>query len=141
MKKLNNSCKENKMLNHREVLEALLAGETLVDLYDDKITRRLDGDSIIDQNSISEDAIALIDWKVKPKTININGYKVPEPIRIRPRKDELCYIPYLSDSKVQEFNFADSITSSRWFNQGLLHKTREAAELHLDALLSFTKHE
>jgi hypothetical protein len=129
------------MLNHREVLEALLAGETLVDLYDDKITRRLDGDSIIDQNSISEDAIALIDWKVKPKTININGYKVPEPIRIRPRKDELCYIPYLSDSKVQEFNFADSITSSRWFNQGLLHKTREAAELHLDALLSFTKHE
>jgi hypothetical protein len=141
MKKLNNSCKENKMLNHREVLEALLAGETLVDLYDDKITRRLDGDSIIDQNSISEDAIALIDWKVKPKTININGYKVPEPIRIRPRKDELCYIPYLSDSKVQEFNFADSITSSRWFNQGLLHRTKKAAELHLEALLSFTKHE
>ncbi len=129
------------MLNHREVLEALLAGETLVDLYDDKITRRLDGDSIIDQNSISEDAIALIDWKVKPKTININGYKVPEPIRIRPRKDELCYIPYLSDSKVQEFNFADSITSSRWFNQGLLHRTKKAAELHLEALLSFTKHE
>jgi hypothetical protein len=128
------------MLNHREVLEALLAGETLVDVNDKEITLRFDGDSVVDQYSIYKESISLLDWKVKPRTININGYKVPEPIRIRPRKDELCYIPYLSDSKVQEFNFADSITSSRWFNQGLLHKTREAAELHLEALLSFTKH-
>jgi hypothetical protein len=128
------------MLNHREVLEALLAGETLVDIHDSSVTLRFDGDSVVDQYSIYKESISLLDWKVKPRTININGYKVPEPIRIRPRKDELCYIPYLSDSKVQEFNFADSITSSRWFNQGLLHKTREAAELHLEALLSFTKH-
>jgi hypothetical protein len=138
MKKLNNSCKENKMLNHREVLEALLAGETLVDVADSGITIRFNGTNILDQESEEQETICLFDWKIKPRTININGYEVPEPIRIRPRKDELCYIPYLSDSKVQEFNFADSITSSRWFNQGLLHKTREAAELHLEALLSFT---
>lgn len=134
------------MLNHREVLEALLAGETLVDLNDKEITLRFDGDTIATTDSLygfsgSVEDICLLDWEVKPRTININGFEVPEPVRIRPRKDELCYIPYLSDSKVQEFNFADSITSNRWFNQGLLHKTKEAAELHLEALLSFTKHE
>jgi hypothetical protein len=129
------------MLNLREVLEALLAGETLVDVADSGITIRFNGTNILDQESEEQDTICLFYWKIKPKTITINGYEVPEPIRIRPRKDELCYIPYLSDGKVQEFNFTDSITSSRWFKQGLLHKTREAAKLHLEALLSFTKHE
>lgn len=126
------------MLNHREVLKALLAGETLVDAEDDRITRRLAGDSIIDQNSISEDAIALIDWKVKPRTININGYEVPEPIRVKPNRGDNFYAVCLSAGTVECFTFNDSMTCNRWFNQGLAHKTREAAELHLKALLSFT---
>jgi hypothetical protein len=129
------------MLNHREVLEALLAGETLVDLYDAKITRRLDGDSIIDENFIRENAIALLDWKIKPKTININGYEVPEPIRVKPRVGDIYYIASLTSGIVQSYFFGDNTIETRWFNQGLAHKTREAAELHLEALLSFTKHE
>ena len=129
------------MLNHREVLEALLAGETLVDLNDSEMTIRFDGDSLVDQYSICLQSMALLDWRVKPKTININGYEVPEPMRVSPKKDELYYIPYLTDSKVQAFKFAESITTSRWLEEGLLHKTKEAAELHLEALLSFTKHE
>jgi len=126
------------MLNHREILEALLAGETLVDLYDDKMTRRLYGDRIIDQNSLSGDSIALLDWKIKPRTININGYEVPEPIRVKPRLGDKFYTVYLSAGTVECFTFDDSMTCNRWFNQGLAHKTREAAELHLKALLSFT---
>lgn len=129
------------MINHREVLEALLAGETLVDLYDAKITRRLDGDSIIDENFIRENAIALLDWKIKPKTININGYEVPEPIRVKPRVGDIYYIASLTSGIVQSYFFGDNTIETRWFNQGLAHKTREAAELHLEALLSFTKHE
>ena len=129
------------MLNHREVLEALLAGETLVDVADSGITIRFNGTNILDQESEEQETICLFDWKVKPRTISINGYEVPEPIRVRPRKDELYYIPYLTDSKVQAFKFAESITTRRWFKEGLLHKTKEAAELHLKALLSFTKHE
>lgn len=129
------------MLNHREILEALLAGETLVDLYDDKMTRRLYGDRIIDQNSLSGDSIALLDWKIKPRTININGYEVPEPTRVKPKHGEPYYIVYLTDAKVHSFNFTDTTSEDRWFRQGLLHKTKEAAELHLKALLSFTKHE
>jgi hypothetical protein len=127
------------MLNHREVLEALLAGETLVDLEDDKITRRLDGDNIIDQNSIGEDVIALIDWKIKPRTITINGYEVPEPLS-NLVITERYYLPYLPDGNIYEFTFDNSIiNSNRWVTLGLVHKTREAAELHLKALLSFTE--
>lgn len=127
------------MLNHREVLEALLAGETLVDLEDDKITRRLDGDNIIDQNSIGEDVIALIDWKIKPRTITINGYEVPEPLS-NLVITERYYLPYLPDGNIYEFTFDNYIiNSNRWVTLGLVHKTREAAELHLKALLSFTK--
>ena len=128
------------MLNHREVLEALLAGKTLVDLSDKEITLRLDEDSVVDQNSIYKESIHLLDWEVKPKTININGYKVPEPIRVKPSLGDKFYTVYLSAGTVECFTFDDSMTCNRWFNQGLAHKTREAAELHLEALLSFTKH-
>jgi hypothetical protein len=133
------------MLNHREVLEALLAGETLVDLNDKEVTLRLDSDTIVATHnhfelSGSVDSICLFDWKIKPRTININGYEVPEPMRVKPNSGDKFYAVYLSAGTVECFTFDDSMTCNRWFNQGLAHKTREAAELHLEALLSFTKH-
>ena len=83
----------------------------------------------------------MLDWKIKPKTININGYEVPEPIRVKPRVGDIYYIASLTSGIVQSYFFGDNTIETRWFNQGLAHKTREAAELHLEALLSFTKHE
>lgn len=134
------------MLNHREVLEALLAGETLVDVNDKEVTLRFDGDTLVATNSYyrcaeSVEDVYLLDWKIEPRTININGYEVPEPIRVKPRLGDKFYTVYLSAGTVECFTFDDSVTSNRWFNQGLAHKTREAAELHLEALLSFTKYE
>jgi hypothetical protein len=134
------------MLNHREVLEALLAGETLVDVNDKEITLRFEGDTLVATGGYYQPLgsvvdVCLVNWEVKPRTININGYEVPEPIRIKPRVGDKFYTVYLSAGTVECFTFDDSITSNRWFNQGLAHKTREAAELHLEALLSFTKHE
>jgi hypothetical protein len=60
---------------------------------------------------------------------------------VKPRKGELYYIAYLTDVKVESFMFMDSTIENRWLEQGLLHRTKKAAELHLEALLSFTKHE
>jgi len=130
------------MLNHREVLEALLAGETLVDLNDKEITLRLDSDTIAVTDSEfylsgNVDSICLLDWKVKPRTININGYEVPEPLSNLVIA-ERYYLPYLPDGNIYEFTFDNSINRNRWVTLGLVHKTREAAELHLKALLSFT---
>ena len=134
------------MLNHREVLEALLAGETLVDVNDKEITLRFNGDTIVTTDSLygfsgSVEDICLLDWEVKPRTININGYEVPEPLS-NLVITERYYLPYLPDGNIYEFTFDNSIiNSNRWVTLGLVHKTREAAELHLEALLSFTKHE
>ena len=129
------------MLNNREVLEALLAGETLVDLYDKEMTLRFDGDSLVNQYSVRFPSISLLDWKGKPRTININGYEIPEPMRVKPKHGEPYYIVCLTDSKIHSFNFTDTTSEDRWFSQGLLHESKKAAELHLEALLSFTKHE
>jgi hypothetical protein len=134
------------MLNHREVLEALLAGETLVDIHDISVTLRFDEDTLITTNSLGDfsgsvDSICLFDWEVKPRTININGYEVPEPINATPRVGDTCYMAYLPDNKVKQLTFTYTVIDCRWLKQGFLHKTREAAELHLEALLSFTKHE
>jgi hypothetical protein len=128
------------MLNHREVLEALLAGETLVDVADSGITIRFNGTNILDQESEEQETICLFDWKIKPRTININGYEVPEPMRVKPSLGDKFYITFLTNNTIESYFFSDSSTENRWFNQGLAHKTREAAELHLEALLSFTKH-
>jgi hypothetical protein len=129
------------MLNHREVLEALLAGETLVDVADSGISIRFNGTNILGQESDEQETICLFDWKIKPRTITINGYEVPEPIRVKPRLGDKYYIVFLPIDTVESYSFADNPTDNRWFKLGFLHKTREAAELHLEALLSFTKHE
>ena len=131
------------MLNHREVLEALLAGETLVDIHDKEVTLRFEGDTLVATGAYYQPTgcvvdVCLTNWKVKSKTININGYEVPEPMRVEPNIGETYYIAYLPDDRVNVFKFQNGGIDSRWFKQGLLHKTREAAELHLEALLSFT---
>jgi hypothetical protein len=131
------------MLNHREVLEALLAGETLVDVNDKDITLRFDEDTIVTTDSLyrfsgSVEDICLSDWEIKPRTININGYEVPEPIRVSPEVGKVYYVVCLPDISVENYTFYNGHPETKWFSQGLLHKTREAAELHLEALLSFT---
>jgi len=130
------------MLNHREVLEALLAGETLVDIHDSSVTLRFDGDTLVATGGYYQPTGCVVDvclpnWKIKPRTININGYEVPEPLS-NLVITERYYLPYLPDGNIYEFTFDNSINSNRWITLGLVHKTREAAELHLKALLSFT---
>ena len=73
-----------------------------------------------------------------PKTININGFEVPEPCRVNLTKGETYFLVSTSDKETQESEWDDDKHDIRWLRAGLIHKTREAAELHLKALLSFT---
>lgn len=81
-------------------------------------------------------------YRRKPRTININGFEVPEPLRDAPNDNdnETCYIVNLTEDKA----YATVWHSSRpffkqWLKSGIIHRTKEAAEIHLKALLSFTQ--
>ena len=124
-------------LNTREVFEALLAGETLQDVNDSKMQIRLDGDWVVDADDDVVDDPTLLFWEIKPKVININGYEVPEPVR-EPLADETIY--WLVDicSSPVSYRWSRHEADYRCLEAGLIHLTKEAAELHRTALLSFT---
>lgn len=84
-----------------------------------------------------------IKYRRKPcSTININGYEVPEPLRTEPYYGKTVYFPSLSK---QDMVGSDEFFEDRFYRHllksGLLHSTREAAEIHAKALLSFTSKE
>lgn len=76
-------------------------------------------------------------YRLKPRTININGFEVPEPLRnIPPCGTEYFLIDFLKVNDMTWTNYDDELN---WLKAGLIHLTRENAEKHLEALLSFTK--
>ena len=79
-------------------------------------------------------------YRRKPRTININGIEVPEPLRETPKYGEPCYIPRVAfhDHAVC-IAYSGDHHSLSLLKDGMLHSTREAAELHAEALLSFTR--
>jgi hypothetical protein len=88
--------------------------------------------------------IAKNDYRRKARTININGFEVPEPVREPLGESDAYY--YVSFESLFTDNGA---SESRWYeaagvsrlrlDKGIIHLTREAAELHAKALLSFTE--
>ena len=79
------------------------------------------------------------DYRRKPKTININGFEVPEPFRGRLELTQKYWVIAVS-SRCALFNsWCASDLERYWMAAGLIHLTKEAAELHRKALLSFTE--
>lgn len=76
-------------------------------------------------------------YRLKPRTININGFEVPEPLRHEPSDGTDYYV--LDMSEVSEMKWTSDVSEYQWLKAGIIHLTREAAEKHLEALLSFTK--
>lgn len=84
------------------------------------------------------------DWeyRVKSKFIDINGHRVPEPMRVAPPIDTPYWMPALNDSMAcvtQSSAWEDDSLDRQRLERGICHFTREAAEIHATALLSFTK--
>lgn len=80
-------------------------------------------------------------YRRKPRTININGIEVPEPLRVAPAKGTKVWSPHLSSAdKLSTFTWN---VGNHWMEQelerGIVHLTPEAAVAHAEALLSFTK--
>ena len=81
------------------------------------------------------------EYRRKPRTININGFEVPEPYRGELKITGSYFTPYLSDPSdpFMKCDWGDDPEESELLSLGLIHLTKEAAILHAKALLSFTK--
>lgn len=78
-------------------------------------------------------------FRVKPLTIN--GHAVPEPMRVAPAEGAIYWMPIIA--KPTEFasgkRWDGDIFDNARLQRGLCHSTREAAEAHAKALISFTE--
>ena len=76
-------------------------------------------------------------YRRKPLTININGHEVPEPCRVAPGLYEMLWKPAMSGHR--SLLWDNTLRQRAWLQAGLLHLTKEAADIHGKALLSFTQ--
>lgn len=78
------------------------------------------------------------EYRLKHRYIDINGYQVPEPVRLPLEGGELYWIACVTYGAT-EFKWDDDRGDELWLESGLIHLTKEAAEAHVAALLSFTQ--
>lgn len=76
-------------------------------------------------------------WRVKPRTIRIGEYDVPSPIQTLTDGQRYFYPALGIGVQVDHYCEGCAVSLTR-LRSGILHTTREAAELHAKALLSFT---
>lgn len=78
-------------------------------------------------------------YRRKPKTININGFEVPEPCRERLEIGREYWVAAVYSKHGYKINWTNSSLDDSVLKKGLVHLTEYAAELHRKALLSFTE--
>lgn len=85
-------------------------------------------------------------YRRKPRTININGFEVPEPAREPLKHGQAYYIPIIANmfdkpDPYMQFIWTGTPIDYSWLARGLIHLPKEAAAIHTKALLSFTSNE
>jgi hypothetical protein len=78
-------------------------------------------------------------YRRKPRAININGYEVPEPMREAPEKGAYYYAAATTATDFDPIEWFNDYCDKGWLSIGICHATKEAAIAHAKALLSFTQ--
>lgn len=80
------------------------------------------------------------EYRIRPNTIRIGEYDVPEPLREMPARGTTYYVAdTVTPKSPREYAWAGDTADIGWFNRGILHSTRDAAVFHAQALLSLTE--
>lgn len=79
------------------------------------------------------------EYRLKPRYINIGEYQVPEPVRELPDNDDLLWIADITQPTAAQLMWTGHPSDILMLDRGILHLTKEAAEAHIAALLSFTQ--
>ena len=121
-----------------EILRAIADGEDIEAFYDEAWFGVMPMTAL---RYIYEGDIPL---RIKPRVININGIEVPKPLREMPPEGTSVYWPgFGPDSGDTHTESADvgyyPAMLPYLLRKGLLHLTEEAAAIHANALLSFTR--
>ena len=121
-----------------EILRAIADGEDIEAFYDEEWY------GVVPMTALRYTYDGDIPLRIKPKTININGIEVPEPMREMPPEGTSVYWPgFGPDSGDTHTESADvgyyPAMLPYLLRKGLLHLTEEAAAIHANALLSFTR--
>jgi len=81
-----------------------------------------------------------VSYRRKVKTILINGFEVPEPLRVAPEWGTIVYfVDILQDELFDSFTYGIMKGGDDLIKLGLSHLAKDAAIRHAQALLSLTK--
>lgn len=124
------------MVLHREWLGKWLSGNDIECLFS----------KYGEWNKLNKDDINLnifksnrFSFRESIKYININGFEVPEPLKLHPDVGEEYYcINLLNTDLFGRWIWAGDEYDVKLLMRGFCHSTKEAAILHSKALLSFT---
>ena len=128
-----------------ELLRAIADGEEMEQAYHQEPKwRAVDSTTVLDWITNGSLEYYTPYFRIKPKTININGIEVPEPMREMPPEGTSVYWPgFGPDSGDTHTESADvgyyPDILPDLLRKGLLHLTEEAAAIHANALLSLTR--
>ena len=78
-------------------------------------------------------------YRRKPRTININGFEVPEPVREPLKDDQKYWLAGITSGTPVAYWWCNDEADKKWLAAGLIHLTEDAAQIHIDAMLSFTR--
>jgi len=101
----------------------------------------VDGDGWLDCNEPTA-YVKGCKYRIKPRTIMVNGFEVLEPMRVEPCANSEYYLscPTL-DAFATLFKWGNLQTESLWLSRGLCHSTKEAAIAHAKAMLGIDPNE
>ena len=84
----------------------------------------------------------LSEYRIKEKTIMVNSFEVPEPMREKPELDTGYFAPNVVAMEMYSFSkWEDCSVDKSRLSRGICHKTKEAAIAHAKAMLGIDPNE
>lgn len=80
-----------------------------------------------------------VKYRIKPSTIRIGEYDVPEPCREPLEEGDLYWVAALDvESPLPRYTWRDYRIDTVCLSRGIIHRTQEAADIHSKALIALT---
>ena len=123
-----------------DILRAIADGEEMEQKCSDGVWRGIKSDTLLRWIAVDTSFDYTPYFRIKRKTININGIEVPEPMREEPEFNTDYWVADPVETGGETACIWDNMEADkRWLSLGLCHLTQEAATIHAKALLSFTR--